>query len=204
MAGCASTHTVGQKESGADYDLEQLNKRIEKKECTLLLTTGEERKVMEVVCATDSVSWIARVRISTAKSQISQILRTSDMIQTVVTFADGQMAVVNGVIVTNDSISWMGSTRLTKANRDISAIVSRNHPLGLLEGVGLGVLAGVGGGLMVGEISAASTHDNLAEGFAIVGSTVIGGGVGLVAGIIVGGAHGHRYEYRFPQEAKKP
>jgi hypothetical protein len=204
MAGCASTYTVGQKESGADYDLEELNRRIEKQDCTLVLTTGEERKVTEVVCAMDSVSWMAPVRISTTRSQISQVQRTSGRSDAVVTFTNGQVTVAEGVIVTNDSVSWMGLARLMVPIRDISAILSRNHPLGLLEGGGLGVLAGVGGGLMVVGVLGASSHDNLAQGWAILAFTVIGGGVGLVTGIIVGGVHGHTYEYKFPQEAKKP
>jgi hypothetical protein len=139
MAGCASTYTVGAKESGADYDFEELNRRIQTQECTLVLTNGEEKKVKEITFASDSVSWITPARISTSRSQISQVQRTSGRTEAVVTFTNGQIAVVGGIIVTNDSVSWMGTTRCWVPTNSVRRLTTKNHLQGALNGLGSGI-----------------------------------------------------------------
>lgn len=72
MPGCGSTYSVGSKESGADYIFDELNSRLAKKACTIVLTDEEEKYAIEVSCSKDSVLWrepLTLTRQTVAKSQ---------------------------------------------------------------------------------------------------------------------------------------
>ncbi len=58
MAGCATTYTVGSKESGANYDSDESNRRIERREGTVVFNSGKVETAKQIIASKDSVSWL--------------------------------------------------------------------------------------------------------------------------------------------------
>lgn len=196
MVGCSSTYLVGAKDSGADYDFEELNRRIEKRECTVVFVSGEEKKVKELISAKDSVSWIALSRISAPVSQISQVQRFFGESKAVITFANGERKIAEGVIITHDSVSWMETTRFWVPTSSIEAIRIKNAGAGAIKGLLPGALVGLSTGLIIlGELNKALGGSTIpAQGYLILG----GGGAagGALLGALVGAIDGHVEEFR--------
>lgn len=88
------------------------------------------------------------------------------------------------VRITGDSVSWHDKSSKTESKRsfeEMDKIVVKNHSVGALEGAGFGVL---GGGIFVA---------------ATAGYGLPIGPVFIFAGLAIGGAAGHTYNYVFNQ-----
>ncbi len=196
LVGCTSTYTVGSKESGDDYDLDQFNSHIEKQKCTVVLSTGEEKKVEGIIFSNNSVSWniSTGIRISSPKSQISHIQTEYSKWEKgkILTLKNGQTKVVRGVIVTHDSISWIEPTMLTVSvpTSQIVKIIYVNRSRGFFEGLWKGALAG----LLVGGATEGLFSNSDVPGGVIV--LTVGGGILLISPI-VGAIIGYTEEFRF-------
>ncbi|MDP1677965.1 MAG: hypothetical protein Q8L88_13995 [Bacteroidota bacterium] len=196
MVGCTSTYTVGSKVAGDDYDLDQFNSHIEKQKCTVILSTGEEKKIQGIILSRDSVSWNipSEIRISSPKSQISQMQTEYSGYEKgkILTFKNGQTKVVGGVIVTHDSISWIEPTMLTVSvpTSQVRKIIYVNRSRGFFEGLWKGALSG----LLVGGVTAGLFSNSGVPETVIVLNV---GGVILLISPIVGAIIGHTEEFRF-------
>lgn len=193
MVGCTSTYTVGSKVAGNDYDIVQLNMRLEKKKCTVVFSTGEERKVMDIISSKDSVTWITYDRINVARSQISSVQRFKGESETVVIFKSGQTKEVNELIIKDDSVSWMELIRFSVPLSRITKIVYVNHTQGFLDGLSTGAI--VGGVTFLG-IFGSSQGNSEQELIGLGTGLVIGGSIFLLSPIVYA-IIGHTEEFRF-------
>lgn len=118
-----------------------------------------------------------------------------------IVFLDGRRVEAQNVTATPDSASFLNipaGSRSTVPTHTIDKIINKDKFLGLLEASGIGLLAGAGTGSLVAAIAA---NGNVFGVIFLIGG---GGGVGIVAGGIIGLIVGHTYEYKFVSEPKKP
>jgi hypothetical protein len=203
MVGCASTYTFGTKQSGAEYDFEELNRHIEEQECTVVLTFGDEKTLKGIVHAQDSVLWITRDRMSARASQISNMERVAGKIVSL-TFTNGSTKRVQQVVVTDNSVSWIESSNATIPTSSIKNITCLNRTTGAFEGAGIGFLSGAGVGLLAAIIVVAQPNAGDYAGLNYIVDPVLGGVAGLLVGTIIGGVLGHTNEYKFVNGSEKP
>ena len=58
MVGCASTYTVGSKKSGASCDFDEFNRRIERREGTVVFYLQKTETAKQIFASKDSISWL--------------------------------------------------------------------------------------------------------------------------------------------------
>jgi hypothetical protein len=108
------------------------------------------------------------------------------------------------VTLSQDSVSWRDARTGEKSQAstlELRKMVTKNHPLGCLEGLGLGVAIGGGVGALVGgalNIRSTAESGSQSSGFGAVVGLVLGGGAGVIVGSITGFAAGHSAIYEFP------
>ena len=200
ICSCTSSYTVGVKESGAQYEFDEINTRIEKKPCKISFNSGEERKGIGIGCSKDSVSWSEPLTLSrkvVPASQISIVQRTYGKSEALIVSTNGERRTVEGALVTGDSVSWMEPARSTFPTSIIRIIALKNSGAGAVEGLFSGALVGTISGALVLQqlnISFGGTGSNMpAAGYLIFA----GGGavLGALIGDIIGANIGHTDEF---------
>ena len=122
-----------------------------------------------------------------------------------VCFLDDREADATMFQVGDDSCRWIDpNTGFPEAARtkDIRKVVTKNHFLGALEGLGIGLCGGISAGALLGRAIEGPPRGDL-SGLGTVVAAVVGGVIGTVAGTVHGAASGHKYEYEFVWFSRK-
>lgn len=112
---------------------------------------------------------------------------------------DGGVISGRDVRVSEDSLSWVDKLtgRESKTNiRQLNNIVTKNHLLGFLEGVGFGLVGAGGLGALVGQV-VVGNNGEWGTGAGAAMGFILGGGAGIILGFPTGLITGHSYNYKF-------
>ena len=198
ITGCTSTTSVVPEGKVAQYHFNTLNERIGKRECTIVLASGEMKQGKEIVLSEDSTSFLAPVRRVVSALQVSVVDRIRGERKAEITFMDGQKISSEEVTVTHDSVSWMGQARLTIPTSQIRKIIYVSHADGLIDGL----YVGVGGGLgALGLYALAWEPGDVPQIYPLIGAYI---GVGVFfSSPIVGAVVGHTevFEFRLAKQS---
>jgi hypothetical protein len=114
---------------------------------------------------------------------------------------DGGVKSGKDVQVSEDSVSWVDELTEQESKtsiRQLDNIVTKNHLLGSLEGVGFGLVGGGGLGALVGQV-AVGNNGKWGTGAGAFMGFILGGGAGIILGFPTGLIIGHSYTYEFPR-----